>query len=89
MAGPKSPSDLPTQRLTNEPSKFLPLAEARDGKKASLPHRLKRSSDAPEATALLRRILSRQPDRSVVMVQVGYFSNFAALLDTSGDSSPR
>ena len=32
-------------------------------------------------------MLSRQPDRSVVMVQVGYFSNFAALLDTPGDAS--
>jgi hypothetical protein len=72
--------------LTNEPSKFLQLAEAKDGRKLRYPHRLKRSSDAPEATRLLRQILSRQPDRSVVLVQVGYFSNFAALLDTPGDS---
>jgi hypothetical protein len=84
---PQIPIGFTHSGLTNEPSKFLPLAEARDGKKLRYPHRLKRSSDAPEATALLRRILSRQPDRSVVMVQVGYFSNFAALLDTSGDSS--
>ena len=73
--------------LTNEPSKFLQLAEAKDGRKLRYPHRLKRSSDAPEATRLLRQILSRQPDRSMVMVQVGYFSNFAALLDTPGDSA--
>jgi len=71
--------------LTNEPSKFLPLAETKDGRKFRYPHRLRRSSDAPEATSLLRKVLSRQPDRSVVMVQVGYFSNFAALLDTPGD----
>jgi hypothetical protein len=75
--------------LTNEPSKFLPLAEAKDGKKLRYPHRLKRSSDAPEATALLRKILSSQPDHSVVLVQVGYFSNYAALLDTPGDASSR
>ena len=73
--------------LTNEPSKFLPLAEVRDGKKLRYPHHLKRSSNAPEATALLRKVLSRQPDRSVVLVQVGYFSNFAALLDTTGDAA--
>jgi hypothetical protein len=73
--------------LTNEASKFLPLAEVRDGKKLRYPHGLKRSSDLPEATALLRKILSRQPDHSVVLVQVGYFSNFAALLDTSGDTA--
>ena len=75
--------------LTNEASKFLPLAEAKDGNKLRYPHRLKRSSDAPEATALLRKILSRQPDHSVVLVQVGYFSNFAALLDTPADASSR
>lgn len=72
--------------LKNEPSKFLPLAEVKDGRKLRYPRRLKRSSDAPEATRLLRQILSRQPDCSVVLVQVGYFSNFAALLDTPGDA---
>ena len=83
---PRIPIGFTHSGLTNEPSKFLPLAEAKDGKKLRYPHRLKRSSDAPEATALLRKILSRQPDHSVVLVQVGYFSNFAALLDTPGDA---
>ena len=46
--------------LTNQPSKFLPLAEVKDGKQLRYPHRLKRSSDAPEATMLLRKILSQQ-----------------------------
>ncbi len=72
--------------LKNELSKFLPLAEVKDGRRLRYPRSLKRSSDAPEATQLLRQILSRQPDRSVVLVQVGYFSNFAALLDTPGDA---
>lgn len=71
--------------LTNEPSKFLALANARDGSNVRYPHSLNHSSDAPPATKLLRTILSRQPDSSVVMVQVGFFSNFAALLDTPGD----
>jgi hypothetical protein len=82
---PEIPIGFTHAALTNEPSKFLCLAEARDGRKLRYPHRLKRSSDAPEATRLLRRILSRQADQSVVMVQVGFFSNFAALLDTPGD----
>jgi len=73
--------------LTNEPSKFLWLAEARDGRRPRYPHRLKSSADAPAATQLLREILNRQPDNSVVLVQVGFFSNFAALLDTSGDAA--
>jgi hypothetical protein len=83
---PGIPIGFTHARLTNEPSKFLGLAELKDGKRLRYPHRLKRSSDAPEATALLRKVLSRQPDHSVVLVQVGYFSNFAALLDTPGDA---
>ena len=72
--------------LKNDPSKFLLLADAKDGRKLRYPHKLKRSADAPEATALLRKILSRQPDGSVVLVQVGFFSNFAALLVTPADA---
>lgn len=83
---PKIPIGFTHSGLTNQPSKFLPLAEAKEGRKWRYPHRLKRSSDAPEATQLLRKILSRQPDHSVVLVQVGYFSNFAALLETPGDT---
>ncbi len=70
-----------------ETSKFLPLANVTDGGRLRYPHKLKRGSDAPEPTRLLRRLLSRQPDNSVVLVQVGYFSNFGALLDTAGDAS--
>jgi inosine-uridine nucleoside N-ribohydrolase len=64
--------------LDKEPSKFLPLAEAKDGGKLRFPHSLKRSSDAPQSSDLLRRILSREADDSVILVQVGFFSNFAA-----------
>ena len=73
--------------LTNEPSKFLQLVTVKDGGHFRFPHTLLRSSDAPEATQLLRSILSRQPDNSVVLVQVGFFSNYAALLDTPGDTN--
>jgi len=67
-------------------SRFLPLVEIRDGDHWRYPHHLLRSSDAPDASTLLRRVLAAQPDGSVVLVQVGYFSNFAALLDTPADS---
>ncbi len=73
--------------LTNIPAKFLGLADAKDGGRDRYPHHLLRSSDAPPATKLLREILSKQGDHSVVLVQVGYFSNFAALLDTPADES--
>jgi hypothetical protein len=84
---PGIPIGFTHSKLANEPSKFLPLAEAKDGANLRYPHKLKRSSDAPGATALLRKVLSGQPDGSVVLVQVGYFSNLAALLDTPGDAS--
>jgi hypothetical protein len=66
-------------------SRFLSLVEVRDGDALRYPHELKRSSDAPDALQLLRRLLAAQPDGSVTLVQVGYFSNFAALLDTPAD----
>jgi hypothetical protein len=84
---PEIPIGFTHAGLKNEPSKFLPLADATDSGKPRYPHRLKRSSDAPEATHLLRQVLARQPDGSVVMVQVGYFSNLAALLDTPADDA--
>lgn len=84
---PGIPIGFTHANLTNEPSKFLGLADVKDGGKVRYPHRLKRSSDAPAAAPLLRRILSRQPDHSVVLVQVGFFSNFAALLETPGDAA--
>ena len=72
--------------LTNWPSRFLYLANVKDGGKFRYPHSLRRSSDAPSATQVLREVLSRQPDDSVVMLQTGFFSNLAALLETPSDS---
>jgi hypothetical protein len=66
------------------PSRFLALANARDGGHWRYPHKLKHGADAPEPAPLLRRLLGREPDHSVVLIQVGYFSNFGALLDTVG-----
>jgi hypothetical protein len=65
-------------------SRYLPLVNVKDGRRLRYPHKLKHGADAPEAVALLRRLLGRQPDQSVVLVQVGYFSNLAALLDSPG-----
>ena len=43
--------------------------------------------DSPNATALYRQILSRQPDSSVVIVTVGYLTNLAYLLDSRPDAN--
>ena len=86
---PGLPIGFTHARLKNDPSKFLGLAEEKDDGKLRYPHRLQRSSDAPAATVLLRKILSHEADQSVTLIQVGYFSNLAALLDTPGDDFSR
>jgi len=43
--------------------------------------------DHEEATTLLRRVLARQPDQSVVMIGVGYLTNLARLLDSQPDGA--
>jgi Inosine-uridine preferring nucleoside hydrolase len=82
---PQIPIGFTHSHLPNTPSKFLFLANVRDHGILRFPHDLQRSSDAPEAVHLLRKILAAQPDKSVVIVQVGYFSNLAALLSSAGD----
>jgi inosine-uridine nucleoside N-ribohydrolase len=66
-------------------SKFLKLATVRDNGQLRYPHDLDPAT-APEAKDLLRKTLAAQPDRSVVIAQVGFFSNLAALLDTPADA---
>lgn len=50
------------------------------------PHRLTYGADAPEAVSLLRKTLAAQPDNSVVVIQVGYSTNLANLLDSKPDA---
>jgi purine nucleosidase len=52
----------------------------------SFPHRLAKSSDAPDAALLYRKVLAAQPDASVVIVSVGFLSNLRSLLDTPPDA---
>ena len=51
------------------------------------PHRILDGADAPDAVSLLRRTLAAQPDGSVVMIQVGFSTNLARLLDTKPDAA--
>jgi inosine-uridine nucleoside N-ribohydrolase len=61
------------------------LATATDDGQARYPHDLKTSAEAPEAVALLRKTLTARPDGSVVVVQVGFSTNLARLLDSRPD----
>ena len=44
------------------------------------------SANLPDAVPFLRQLLAGEPDGSVVFVQVGFFTNFARLLDTPADT---
>jgi inosine-uridine nucleoside N-ribohydrolase len=50
-------------------------------------HRLVDGSKAPDAVSLLRKTLAAQPDGSVVIIQVGFSTNLARLLDSPPDAN--
>jgi inosine-uridine nucleoside N-ribohydrolase len=78
---PSIPVGVVRGGATRDEGKYLGMA--RDGDK--YPHALKRSADAPNAVDLLRKVLAAQPDGSVVIVQVGFATNLARLLDSPAD----
>ena len=66
-------------------SRYLGLADVRDGGRLRYPHKLASGKSAPGATSVLRAALAAQPDGSVVVVQVGFATNLARLLDSAAD----
>lgn len=72
--------------VTPEKSKFTGVARKKDGDDWRYPHEMKNGTDAPDAVALLREVLAKQEDQSVVIAQVGFSTNLARLLDSEGDA---
>jgi len=52
---------------------------------ANYPHSIKNNGEAMEATELYRKLLSNQPDKSVTIITVGFFTNLANLLQSGAD----
>ncbi len=52
---------------------------------AKYPHSLKTNDEALDAVKLYRQILSIQPDNSVTIITIGFFTNMANLLDSKPD----
>lgn len=50
------------------------------------PHQTARTSEAPDAVQVYRKILSAQPDSSVVICTIGFFTNLKDLLLSKGDA---
>ncbi|TLD70414.1 nucleoside hydrolase [Phragmitibacter flavus] len=78
---PNLPIGIVRDGMTKEDGKFNILADQPD----KYPHDLKSTGPIPDALTVLRQTLAAQPDRSVVIVQVGFFTNLARLLDTPPD----
>jgi purine nucleosidase len=68
-----------------EKSEFLSLVEEQDSGRFRYRHDLVEKLSAKDATTLLRSTLMAQPDRSVVIVQVGFSTNLARLLASPAD----
>lgn len=49
------------------------------------PHKLQKTSDATDAVTLYRKLLSEQPDTSVVICTIGFFTNLKDLLLSQPD----
>lgn len=52
---------------------------------AKYPHKTAKTSDAPDAVKVYREILSKQPDHSVVICTIGFFTNLRDLLLSKAD----
>lgn len=57
-----------------------------DSLAAKYPHKIKSTSDAPDAVYVYRKILASQPDSSVTIITVGFLTNLANLLKSQPDS---
>jgi len=70
-----TPEDSPMIRVPAQSGKY--------------PHKLLSGADAPDAVAVLRHALEAQADHSVVVIQVGFSTNLAHLLNDSRDLAAR
>ena len=84
---PDIPIGMVHNGVTPEDGKYLrQVVTAEDRGKPRYAHKMQSSSEAPEAVGLLRKVLAGQPDGSVVIVQVGFSTNLARLLDSRPDA---
>ena len=75
----KTPNDTPMIRI--------PAGRRTASGAYVYPHRLTDGAAAPDAVAVLRRALAAEPDGSVTIVQVGFSTNLARLLDSPADAA--
>jgi len=79
------PIGIPNSGVTPEKSKFTGVTLDKSTGKFVYPHDLLVGDSVPSAVTVLRKTLASQPDDSVVILQVGFSTNLAALIDSKGD----
>jgi inosine-uridine nucleoside N-ribohydrolase len=52
---------------------------------AKYPHKIKNNDEVPSSVDVYRKVLAEQPDRSVIIVTVGFLTNLADLLQSKPD----
>ena len=74
--------------VTPEESQMIKAPAERRNPDGSLTYPRTHKDDAalPDAVALLRQLLAREADGAVTIIQVGFSTNLARLLDTPGDA---
>jgi inosine-uridine nucleoside N-ribohydrolase len=77
---PGIPIGVVKHGVTPEDSKYCRVAL----ESGRYPHSILDGREAPDAAGVLRDVLAAQPDASVVIVQVGFSTNLARLLDSPG-----
>jgi len=86
---PEIPIGVVRNGKTPESNPMIQVPSERRNSQGSFvyPHRITDGAQAPEAVSLLRQTLAKQPDGSVVIVQVGFSTNLARLLETKADAA--
>lgn len=79
------PIGITRSGVTPEKSKFTGVTLEKVGGNYLYPHDLNVGEAVPDAVAVLRETLASQPDKSVVIAQVGFSTNLSDLLDSKGD----
>ncbi|WP_299467677.1 nucleoside hydrolase [uncultured Gimesia sp.] len=74
-----------THEAQRRESKYLKLINEKLGDQWRYPHDVLSNDQLPDAVKLLRKILASEPDRSVVIIQVGLAANLADLVESKPD----
>lgn len=85
---PDIPVGIVKNGVTPENGRYLAqvLEMKRPDGKPAFPRQITSETVLPEAVALIRKTLASQEDKSVVFVQLGFFTNLQRLLETPGDA---